>query len=87
MQKTEKETSSVNSRLKFRAWHKMSKQMVYPEDIYDLDAFRDYIFEQDFEQDNDMKPEASLLDKIKKDDTELLKFSINWLKAALLRQK
>jgi uncharacterized protein len=63
----------------------LSEKRMFSMACYDLDAFRDYIFENDFP--DNMKFEASILDKIKKDDTELLKFSMNWLKTTLLGQK
>ncbi len=50
---------------------------------YDLDAFRGYIFEQD----NNIYIKPDELDKIKNDETELLKFAMNWLKSSFLNRK
>lgn len=52
---------------------------------YNLDKFRDFIFKSSFLQKFQVEPEV--LDKIKTDDEELLKFGFRWIKFALFGEK
>ncbi len=52
---------------------------------YNLDKFRDFIFSSTFLKRFDL--EEGLLDKIKNDDEELLRFGFRWLKFALFAEK
>jgi len=52
---------------------------------YNLDRFRDFIFNSTFLQKFDI--DDDMLEKIKSNDEELLKFSFNWLKFALFGEQ
>jgi Fe-S-cluster containining protein len=52
---------------------------------YDLDRFREFIFQSSFLEKFDIAEETA--DKIKIDDIELMKFGHNWLKFALFGEK
>lgn len=52
---------------------------------YNLDKFRDFIFNSTFLQKFDIEPEH--LEKLKTDDEELLKFGFNWLRFALFGEQ
>jgi Fe-S-cluster containining protein len=51
---------------------------------YDLDKFRSFIFDSTFTQRFDVEPE--LLEKIRTDDIELLRFAFRWLRFALFAE-
>ncbi len=51
---------------------------------YNLDKFRRFIFESSFLEKFQVEPE--LLEKIKQDDDELLKFSFQWLRFCLFKE-
>jgi Fe-S-cluster containining protein len=48
---------------------------------YDLDKFRTFVFDSTFLERFDLEPE--LVDKLREDDDELLRFAFRWLKLAL----
>mmetsp|Transcript_3399 Transcript_3399/g.2001 ORF Transcript_3399/g.2001 Transcript_3399/m.2001 type:complete len:242 (+) Transcript_3399:292-1017(+) len=50
---------------------------------YDIDSFRTHILEKKIV--DDINLDTDLLDKIRYDDTELLKFGIKWLKTVLFK--
>jgi Fe-S-cluster containining protein len=52
---------------------------------YDLDKFREFIFKSSFLQRFDIEPLT--IEKIKEDDTELLKFGFDWLKFSIFGEK
>ena len=52
---------------------------------YDIDKFRDFVFESTFLE--KMKIDPDLLEKVKKDDLELLKLAFNWLKFSLFGER
>ena len=49
--------------------------------FYDLDTFRNHIFEKGIL--GDLNPETATLDEVKKDDLKLLKLGIRWIKSIL----
>jgi hypothetical protein len=51
---------------------------------YDLDSFRSFVFNSSFLTRFDITPDV--VDKIKSDDEELLKFGFDWLKFALFAE-
>ncbi|MBU2497345.1 MAG: YkgJ family cysteine cluster protein [Proteobacteria bacterium] len=53
--------------------------------LYNLDRFRDFVFGSTFLERFDV--DSVRIEKIKRDDTELLKFAIDWIKFGLLGQK
>ena len=53
--------------------------------LYNLDRFRDFVFQSTFLQKFDV--DSATIEKIKRDDTELYKFGINWIKFGLFGQK
>ena len=50
---------------------------------YNVDAFKRFVFESDFLKKYELK--KSLLEKIKKDEIELLKFAFQWLRFTLFK--
>jgi len=59
------------------------KQMFFMT-CYNLDAFRQFVFESSFLNRFDIRPK--IVKKIKKDDLALLEFGFNWLKFALFNR-
>jgi len=53
--------------------------------LYNLDTFRKFVFESSFLNRFELEPLA--IEKIKRSDLELLKFSFNWVKFGLFGQK
>ncbi|MGD8226913.1 MAG: YkgJ family cysteine cluster protein [Desulfobacteraceae bacterium] len=53
--------------------------------LYNLDKFRDFVFKSTFLDRFEVAP--AQLEKIKRDDVELLKFGIDWIKFGLFGQK
>lgn len=51
---------------------------------YDIDKFRDFVFESSFLERVDV--DDATIEKIKNDEIELLKFGLEWLKSALFKQ-
>jgi hypothetical protein len=51
---------------------------------YNLDKFRNFVFESSFLERYDI--DAETLDKIKNDEVALLKFGMRWLKFILFKQ-
>lgn len=68
----------------------LTKEEILNEDIqkmfymacYDIDRFREFVFESKFLKIFDIEPE--IIEKIKKDDVELLKLGFKWLKFGLI---
>lgn len=52
---------------------------------YDIDRFREFVFESTFLKRFDVKPET--VEKMKNDDVELLKFGFRWLRFSLFGEK
>lgn len=52
---------------------------------YNIDKFRDFVFESSFLKRFHIAPET--LEKAREDDVELLKVAMNWLKTILFRQR
>jgi hypothetical protein len=53
--------------------------------LYNLDRFRDFVFKSSFL--DRFEVDAARIEKIKRDDVELLKFGIDWIKFGLFGQK
>ncbi|MBN2124371.1 MAG: YkgJ family cysteine cluster protein [Deltaproteobacteria bacterium] len=53
--------------------------------LYNLDRFRDFVFSSSFLNRFDVEPDR--VEKIKKDDLELLKFAVDWVKFGLFGEK
>jgi hypothetical protein len=53
--------------------------------LYNLDKFREFVFKSTFL--DRFEVDASRIEKIKRDDVELLKFGIDWIKFGLFGQK
>jgi len=53
--------------------------------LYNLDKFRDFVFNTSFLDRLDVDPER--IEKIKSDDVELLKFGYDWIKFGLFGEK
>lgn len=53
--------------------------------LYNLDKFRDFVFKSTFLDRFELDP--ARIEKIKRDDMELLKFGIDWIKFGLFGQK
>ena len=51
---------------------------------YDIDRFKDFVFESSFLKRFEVDP--AVVDKIKTDEIELLKFGLTWLKGVLFKQ-
>jgi len=52
---------------------------------YDLDRFRRFLFETTFFEKFVIEPE--IIEKLKTDDVELLRFGFRWIKFSLLKEK
>ena len=59
-------------------------QMVFMA-LYNIDKFRDFVFQSSFLKRLDVEPER--IEKIKIDDIELLKFALDWIKFGLFGEK
>ena len=53
--------------------------------LYNIDRFRDFVFKSTFLTRLEVEPEV--IEKIKTDDTELLKFAFDWIKFGLFGKK
>ncbi|MFC1586540.1 YkgJ family cysteine cluster protein, partial [Fibrobacterota bacterium] len=52
---------------------------------YNIDVFRRFVFESTFLK--SFEVDSQVLERIKNDDIELLKFGFNWLKFSLFKEK
>jgi hypothetical protein len=53
--------------------------------LYNVDKFRDFVFRSSFLKRFDVPPER--IEKIKRNDSELMKFSFDWIKFGIFGQK
>ena len=53
--------------------------------LYNIDKFRDFVFSSTFL--DRFEVEASRIEKIKRNDEELLKFAFDWIKFGLFGEK
>ena len=53
--------------------------------LYNLDKFRDFVFKSTFLDRFELDP--ARIERIKRDDVELLKFGIDWIKFGLFGEK
>lgn len=61
-----------------------TKMDMYYMGLYNLDRFREFVFESTFLDKFDVSPEE--IEAIKTDDLELMKFAFKWLKLSLFRE-
>jgi hypothetical protein len=60
------------------------QQMIFMS-LYNIDKFRKFVFESTFLE--RLEVEEDILEKIKKSDTDLLKFAFEWIKFGLFGKK